>query len=155
MPTIRELLGKQLLFSDGAMGTMLQRAGLAAGDVPEVWNCTRPQVLREIHNAYLDAGADWVTANTFGANPVKFESTDYTCEEVICAGIRLAVEAAHPRGKWAALDIGPTGRLLKPMGDLSFDDAYQAFYDAAKAGAQAGADLILICLLYTSDAADD
>ncbi len=144
MPTIRELLGKQLLFSDGAMGTMLQRAGLAAGDVPEVWNCTRPQVLREIHNAYLDAGADWVTANTFGANPVKFESTDYTCEEVICAGIRLAVEAAHPRGKWAALDIGPTGRLLKPMGNLSFDDAYQAFYDAAKAGAQAGADLILI-----------
>lgn len=144
MPTIRKLLGKQLLFSDGAMGTMLQRAGLAAGDVPEVWNCTRPQVLRKIHNAYLDAGADWVTANTFGANPVKFENTDYTCEEVIRAGIRLAVEAAHPRGKWAALDIGPTGRLLKPMGDLSFDDAYQAFYDTAKVGAQAGADLILI-----------
>lgn len=144
MPTIRELLGKRMLFSDGAMGTMLQRAGLAAGDVPEIWNCTRPEVLADIHNAYLDAGADLVIANTFGANPVKFEGGEYSCAQVIRAGIRLAAKAAHPRGKWAALDIGPTGRLLKPMGDLSFEDAYQAFYDTAKAGADAGADLILI-----------
>ena len=116
MESVRETLGRRLLFGDGAMGTMLQRAGLSAGEVPEVWNLQHPEILKKLHAAYLDAGADWVTANTFGANPIKFESRACTWEEALRAGVGLAAEAAHARGKWAALDIGPTGRLLAPMG---------------------------------------
>lgn len=144
MESVRETLGRRLLFGDGAMGTMLQRAGLSAGEVPEVWNLQHPEILKKLHASYLDAGADWVTANTFGANPIKFESRACTWEEALRAGVGLAAEAAHARGKWAALDIGPTGRLLAPMGDLSFEEAYRAFFAAAKAGADAGADLILV-----------
>ena len=88
MESVRETLGRRLLFGDGAMGTMLQRAGLSAGEVPEIWNLQHPEILKKLHASYLDAGADWVTANTFGANPIKFESRACTWEEALRAGGR-------------------------------------------------------------------
>ncbi|MCH3971658.1 MAG: homocysteine S-methyltransferase family protein [Oscillospiraceae bacterium] len=144
MTSIVSQLGRRMLICDGAMGTMLQQAGLAAGEVPEYWNFTHPEELTKIHTAYAQAGADILTANTFGANSVKLTDTEYSVIETISRGIQLAKAVAAPLGKWAALDIGPTGRLLQPLGDLSFDDAYRAFAQAAKAGEDAGADLILI-----------
>ena len=126
-------------FFDGGMGTMLQKSGMETGAVPEELNITRPELIRGIHRAYRDAGADIITTNTFGANPVKLESA-YPLEDIITA----AVENAKSAGALVALDIGPTGALLKPVGDMDFETAYEAFYKTAKIGAQAGADLIII-----------
>jgi 5-methyltetrahydrofolate--homocysteine methyltransferase len=144
MVSVHSQLGKRMLICDGAMGTMLQQAGLTAGETTELWNFSHPEVLTQIHTAYAQAGADILTANTFGANGIKLEDKTYSVPEIIAQGIRLAKQVATPLGKWTALDIGPTGRLLEPMGDLSFYDAYHAFTEAAKAGEKAGADLILI-----------
>lgn len=144
MTSIREQLGKRMIFCDGGMGTMLQKAGLAAGETPELWNFTHPEVLTRIHTEYAKAGADIVTANTFGANSIKLECKEYSVKETITRAVHLVKDAAAPLGKWTALDIGPTGRLLEPMGDLSFEDAYHAFQEAAEAGEAAGADVILI-----------
>ncbi len=118
---------------------MLQSSGMAAGSVPEELNLTNPQLILDIHRAYREAGADIITANTFGANPLKLESA-YPVEDIIRAGVELAKSA----GGLAALDIGPTGKLLKPLGDTDFETAYDAFYKTAEAGAAAGADLIII-----------
>lgn len=126
-------------FFDGGMGTMLQSGGMAAGAIPEELNITDPELIRGIHRAYREAGADIITTNTFGANPIKLEGR-FTTEEVV----RAAVENARSSGGLVALDIGPTGALLRPMGDMDFETAYQAFYRTAKAGAEAGADLIVI-----------
>ena len=141
---IRELLGKKLLYCDGAMGTMLQGEGLGAGDIPEYWNITRPDAIRKIHRLYLESGANIITANTFGANRLKLSGDGYTARELVEAGVLLAAEAAHARGAFAAVDIGPSGKLMKPFGDLAFDDAYDAFTEIAIAGELAGADLALI-----------
>ena len=135
-------LQRNIPLFDGAFGTMLQqRAGGPVGTVPELWNVERPADVAAIHRAYAEAGADVITANTFGANEFKVGSAE-EAENLIRAGVRLAKEAAPD--KFVALDIGPSGRLLEPMGSLSFDDAYAAFARQAKAGAAAGADLILI-----------
>ena len=135
-------LQRNIPLFDGAFGTMLQqRAGGPVGTVPELWNVERPADVAAIHRAYAEAGADVITANTFGANEFKVGSAE-EAEKLIRAGVRLAKEAAPD--KFVALDIGPSGRLLEPMGSLSFDDAYAAFARQAKAGAAAGADLILI-----------
>ena len=138
----RTFLKEHIVLFDGAFGTMLQqRAGGPVGTVPELWNAERPEDVAAIHRAYAEAGADVITANTFGANEFKAGSAE-TAAQLIRAGVRLAKTAAP--GKFIALDIGPTGRLLEPMGSLSFDDAYAAFARQAKAGEEAGADLILI-----------
>ena len=135
-------LQRNIPLFDGAFGTMLQqRAGGPVGTVPELWNVERPADVAAIHRAYAEAGADVITANTFGANEFKVGSAE-EAEKLIRAGVRLAKEAAPE--KFVALDIGPSGRLLEPMGSLSFDDAYAAFARQAKAGAAAGADLILV-----------
>lgn len=137
--------GKQPIFIDGAMGTLLQEKGLAAGEIPELWNLTHPAVLSDIHAAYLKAGCDIIEANTFGANRIKLQGVADP-ETVIAAGLHLARDAVEKSGKQAlvAMDIGPTGRLLKPMGDLPFEEAVSAFGEAARLGEQYGADLILI-----------
>ncbi len=142
MKDFRTLLGKELLFFDGAMGTMLQQKGLSSGEIPELWNINRPDDIIEVHKSYVEAGSDIVIANTFGANPIKFKGDSKLLEEVITKGITLA-KKANPDG-FVALDVGPLGKLLSPFGDLPFEDAYSAFAEVIKNGTKAGADLILI-----------
>ncbi len=146
MSGLWEKWGNQLVIFDGAMGTMLQQAGLPQGAMPESWNMEYPDVIGSIHRAYLEAGCDVVTANTFGANPQKCEGARYSASDLVEQGVRLAAEAVAKSGRMAkvALDIGPTGRLLEPLGDLPFETAYTLFAEMAKAGEAAGADLVLI-----------
>lgn len=134
--------GIEMLFFDGAMGTMLQQNGLKAGELPENMNLLHPEIIGKIHREYLDAGCDIITTNTFGANSLKFNNVG----EIITAAVDIAKHAIADSGKSAftALDIGPLGKLLKPFGDLEFDNAYNLFREQVTAGAQAGADLILI-----------
>ena len=138
--SIKDRLGKELLFLDGGMGTLLQAQGLEAGELPEAWNIKYPERVRQIHQRYKEAGSDIVLANTFGANRCKFHDTEYSLEEVIKAGI----ENAKQTGAFVALDVGPTGKLLKPLGDLSFEEAYEVFAEAVRYGEKYGADLIHI-----------
>ena len=137
---VRKTLAEKILLFDGAMGTMLQAAGLPAGGLPEIYNLTHPEIVLGIHKDYVAAGCDVVTSNTFQAGELKLAGSGYTPEEVIAAGVRLAKESG---AKYTALDIGPLGQLMKPMGTLSFEDAYAMFRRQIEAGAAAGADLIL------------
>lgn len=126
---------EKIKFFDGGMGTMLQAAGLKAGQLPETLNITNKEMILAVHRAYADAGCEYITANTFGANCLKFENYD----EIIKAGIELAKST----GKKVLLDIGPTGKLLKPMGELAFDDAVDVFAKTVTAGKD-DADAVLI-----------
>ena len=135
--------GGGMLFLDGGMGTQLQAKGLQPGEVPELWNLTRPDDVRAVHEAYFAAGADAVYANTFGANSAKYHG-DAPLADVIAAGIGIAKQAAPSPGRFVALDVGPTGRLLKPSGDFEFDAAYDAFAEQVSIGAKAGADLVVV-----------
>lgn len=139
---IRDEFGKRILFFDGGMGSLLQERGLKAGELPEQWNLDNPQPVIDIHRAYAEAGADIILANTFGANRFKFDNLD----EIICAGIENARKGIMLSGRdaYVALDVGPTGKLLKPMGTLDFEEAVSVFADIVKSGVKAGADLILI-----------
>lgn len=139
-------LGKDIIFFDGAMGTMLQKSGLKTGEVPETWNITNPNKLKDIHKAYLNAGCNVISANTFGANKFKCDNLDFTVEDLVTSGVKIAKEAIIESEKdaLAALDIGSLGKLLKPLGELSFYDAYDAFAEMIIFGEKAGADLILI-----------
>ncbi len=128
---------------DGAMGTQLQLRGLQAGEIPELWNLTRPDDIRAVHEAYLASGANLIYANTFGANPAKYHG-DAPLADVVRAGVALAKEAAAKYGARVALDVGPTGHLLKPTGDFAFNAAYEAFAEQIRLGAEAGADVIVL-----------
>lgn len=141
--TIREEIGKRILFFDGGMGTLLQEQGLQAGELPETWNLKNPEPIIQIHKAYLAAGADIILANTFGANRFKYGGD---LEKIITAGVANAKKAVAESGKkaYVALDIGSTGKLLKPMGTLDFEEAVGVFAEIIRAGEKAGADLILI-----------
>lgn len=146
---ISERLGKELLFFDGGMGTLLQEAGLLPGELPEVWNITHPEKVTEIHRAYYEAGSDIVLTNTFGANACKFHDKECELRQVIEAAVTNARKAQELAGRdrdnsYVALDMGPTGKLLAPMGDLSFEDAYEAFKEAAVIGEDCGVDFIHI-----------
>ena len=138
----REKFGKEILFFDGAMGTMLQKNGLKTGELPENMNLTHPEVLLKIHKEYLDAGCTVITTNTFGANSLKFNNV----EEIITAGVNLAKKSIEncDREVFVALDMGPLGRLLEPCGDLPFEEAYELYKEQVTAGENAGADLVLI-----------
>lgn len=145
MNDIMTRLGRKPLFFDGAMGTILQEKGLAAGEAPELWNLLHPKDVLSVHISYLEAGVDIISANTFGANPFKCQENGVEPEEVIAAGVRLAHQAVEQVGHGVvALDIGPSGKLLFPMGDLAFEEAVNAFAQMASAGADAGADCVLI-----------
>ena len=141
--TIREEIGKRILFFDGGMGTLLQEQGLQAGELPETWNLKNPEPIIQIHKAYLAAGADIILANTFGANRFKYGED---LEKIVTAGVANAKKAVAESGKkaYVALDIGSTGKLLKPMGTLDFEEAVGVFAEIIRAGEKAGADLILI-----------
>ncbi len=139
---LEELLGKRLVFVDGGMGTMLQAAGLTGGEAPERWNLTHPETVAEVHRAYLAAGCDIVTANTFGATGARFGAE---LQKVIQAGVKLARQGVEEAGHgFAAFDMGPTGKLLAPYGELPFQEAVSLYRQAAAWGAEAGADLIII-----------
>ena len=137
--------GESVFFLDGGMGTQLQERGLLPGEVPELWNLTRPDDVRAVHEAYFAAGSDAVYANTFGANRAKYHG-DAPIADVVAAGVAIAKEAAKRTGRrcFVALDVGPTGRLLKPAGDFEFDAAYDAFAEQVRLGAAAGADFVAI-----------
>lgn len=145
---VREYIKNNILIFDGAMGTMLQQKGLQIGENPEIFGLKNPEKLIDIHKSYLDAGSNVVTTNTFGANELKLEKLGYTVEEIVNNAVNVAklaiekVDKSNPR--YVALDIGPIGEMLEPMGTLSFDDAYEIFKRQAIQGEKSGADLIII-----------
>lgn len=149
MTDIRELLGKKMLFFDGGMGTMLQKNGMGAGEIPELLNITNPALIERIHTEYLEAGADIITTNTFGANPLKSEAIGESLDMIIAAAIGTARKAVNKfqsesKPRFAAFDMGPCGKLLEPLGGLSFDKCYDAFAKIARTAEKCGADLVII-----------
>ncbi len=142
----RDFLKNNIVCLDGGMGTLLQERGLAAGELPERWNITHSDVITRIHRDYYDAGSNVVCTNTFGANSLKF--SDDELEKIIKAAFSNANAAREgslsEKDKFVALDIGPTGKLLKPLGDLDFEDAVAVFAKTVKLGVKYGADLIII-----------
>lgn len=131
-----------MLFFDGGLGSLLQARGLKPGELPETWNLSKPEELLAIHKEYLEAGADIILANTFGANRFKYDNL----QEIVEAAVKNAKKAVAECGcnAYVALDLGPTGKLLKPMGTLDFEEAVSVYAEVVKIGAAAGADLILI-----------
>lgn len=138
-------LKEKFLYFDGAMGTMLQNSGLKVGELPEELSITKPEIIYNIHKDYLNAGSNIVTTNTFGANRLKLKGSPYRVEEIIAASVNTAKKSiAGMEEKYVALDIGPIGTLLSPLGTLGFDEAYEIFKEQVIIGTKEGADLILI-----------
>lgn len=136
----RVVAGEEYLVFDGAMGTMLQGAGLAAGELPELLCLTEPDAITAIHRAYVEAGSQVVTTNTFGANARKLGEAACV-DEVFAAAVRCARASG---ARYVAADIGPTGALLQPLGTMSFSEAYDLFAEQVRAASRAGADIVLI-----------
>ncbi len=139
-----EFLKENILILDGGMGTLLQDAGLKPGEYPETWNLTHPEIIRGIHQAYYEAGSHVVSTNTFGANRLKFSQDEL--DEIVACAVEHANAAREAVGgeRFVALDIGPTGKLLKPYGDLEFEDAVEIFAETVRLGVKYGVDLIFI-----------
>lgn len=142
---LRDRLGKEWLFFDGGTGTILQDWGLGAGELPETWNLNHQDEIRKLAKGYFEAGSDIVNANTFGANRLKYPEH---LEEIVKNAITLAKEGRHEAKRdedgYVALDLGPTGKLLEPLGDLPFEKAIELYGEVVRIGASAGADLVLI-----------
>ena len=141
---LTERLGKEWIFFDGGMGTILQEHGLKAGELPETWNLSHPDEIIALNRSYFEAGCDVVNTNTFGANALKYPDN---LQEIVQAAVSHAKAAREQAGRedaYIALDIGPTGKLLQPMGDLPFERAVELFGETIRIGAAAGADLVLI-----------
>lgn len=148
---IMECIHQGIFYLDGGTGTYLQEQGLAPGELPETWNLLRPEKIKDLHRQYFEAGSHMVCTNTFGANGLKYDGQDgrFSVKEVVCAAVSCAKAAAKEavggrRDRFVALDIGPLGKLLSPMGDLPFETAVSLFAEIVQAGAQAGADCVLI-----------
>ena len=145
---MREIIGKRIIICDGAMGTMLQKYGLQTGQLPELLNFSNPEIIEGIHREYLDAGSDLVSTNTFGASELKMAGSGYSAGEVVRQAVLIAKKATeaykreHGEKKYVALDLGPIGKLMEPVGELTFDWAYELFKTQIIAGTDAGADLI-------------
>ena len=138
---IRKAIKEKRLYFDGGTGTVLQSMGLCAGQTPETWNITHPEKIVALHSAYLDAGCNIIKTNTFGINKNKYDNY----EELICAAVDCAKKAVDGReGKYIAFDIGPSGRLLKPFGDMDFEEAVDLFASNIKVAKKLGVDLVLI-----------
>ena len=150
MHAILELAKKKTVIFDGAMGTMVMAAGLKAGESPELWNIEKPSLVAEIHRQYCEAGSDAVHTNTFGGNAVKLADRGLAekTEKINVEAARLAREAC-PAGKFVAGDIGPTGKLLKPLGDLAIEEAEEAFFRQAQALVKGGVDLVSIETMFS------
>ena len=142
---ITEYIKNNTVILDGGMGTLLQTEGLSVGEKPEIWNISHPDVIRKIHSEYIEAGSRVICTNTFGANILKFSHAEL--EEIISAAVnnaRAAVSAFEASECWVALDIGPTGRMISPLGDLDFENAVSIFAETVKIGVECGVDLIFI-----------
>ena len=140
---ILDFLKNNILYLDGGMGTLLQSEGLKAGELPERWNVSHPEIITSIHRRYYEAGSNVVNTNTFGANSLKFSESEL--EEIISSAIANAKAAqTNKKHEWIALDVGPLGKLLKPYGDLDFEDAVEIFAKTVRLGAKYGADLVFI-----------
>ncbi len=146
---IKEKIKNEIVYFDGGMGTLLQSMGLLPGELPEMWGLTHPDKIIAAHKAYLAAGCDVIATNTFGANSLKFNGQNHMPDlktvvqmAVMCA--KTAVNQAGGKKRYVALDIGPTGKLLAPLGDLDFERAVNIFSETIRIGADSGADLILI-----------
>ncbi len=137
---ILEKIKSGLTYFDGGAGTLLQSWGLMPGEKPEMWNITNPDKIIEMHRLYLEAGADILTTCTFGANRLKFDNL----EEIINAAVANAKTACEGYDAYIALDIGPLGKMLEPLGDMPFEEAVEIFSESISIGAKAGADLVLI-----------
>lgn len=150
MHAILELAKKRTVIFDGAMGTMLMAAGLKAGETPEVWNLEKPSLVTDIHRKYYDAGSDVVHTNAFGGNAIKLADRGLSdkMEPINIKAAKLAREAC-PSGKFVAGDIGPTGKLIKPLGDLVIEEAEEAFFRQAQALLKGGVDLISIETMFS------
>ncbi len=134
----RELLkNDEYIVLDGAMGTMLQKSGLKLGGIPEELNFTSPKTVEQIHRGYINAGARAVYTNTFGANRIKLSKSGYSVEEVVKKGVEIAKNACGNCGAYVGLDIGSLGRMLKPVGDLRIEEAYDMFREIILAGKDA------------------
>lgn len=151
MMEIMNQLGKKILFFDGGMGSLLQEKGLKPGELPETWNVLHPEIVTAIHREYLEAGCNIITVNTFGANRFKYnEESQFHLEQIVDAAVKNGKEAVKQAEKitgkkgYVALDMGPTGKLLKPLGDLDFEDAVSVYSEIVKIGAREGADCIII-----------
>ena len=141
---VLDAMKEHRLFCDGGMGSLLQAAGLAAGELPERWNLSHPEVITDVHRKYLAAGADIMTTNTFGANRLKYDK-DGELKAIVEAAVANARKAVDEAGRgYVALDLGPTGKLLKPLGDLPFEAAVSLYKEVVSIGVAAGADLVLI-----------
>ena len=142
---LMERIGKERLFFDGGSGTILQARGLKPGEHPDLWNLSHPEEVIALNRAYYEAGSHIVNTNTFGTS--RFHFPDQV-EEIVFAAVANATKARELAGReedaYVALDIGPSGKLLEPMGDLAFEDAVEAFAEVVRAGAKAGADLVMI-----------
>jgi len=141
-----EFLKENIVILDGGMGTLLHKKGLTPGELPERWNISHPEVIKSTHESYFNAGSNVVSTNTFGANSLKFG--DEELEAIIAAAFENAraakLDSVSKKPKFIALDIGPTGRLLKPYGDLDFEEATEIFAKTVLLGVKHGADLIII-----------
>lgn len=133
----KDLLKKEFVILDGGMGTMLQKSGMAMGETPELLGITTPELLIDIHRQYINAGADIVYANTFGANRYKLEHCGKSVDEIIKKAVQNARKACEGTNSYVALDIGPIGQLLEPTGYLSFEEAYDIFKEQILAGKDA------------------
>jgi 5-methyltetrahydrofolate--homocysteine methyltransferase len=154
MHAILELAKKKTVIFDGGMGTMLMAAGLKAGESPELWNIEKPSLVTDIHRKYYEAGSDVVHTNTFGGNTIKLAERGLAdkMETINVEAARLAREAC-PAGKFVAGDIGPTGKLLKPLGDLVLEEAEEGFFRQAQALLKGGVNLISIETMFSLEEA--
>ena len=138
---IKEILKKKRLYLDGAMGSLLQNQLDVIGPVPEALNLTHPELIKEIHQLYIDAGANIILSNTFGVNGYKLKGSGYSVEQLVTVGVKNA-KSLNP--DFTALDVGPLGTLIGALGEMSFDQAVDYFKEVVAAGDKAGADLIVI-----------
>lgn len=145
-------LDDSILILDGATGSELQKMGLKAGELPEIWNITHPNEMVDLHKRYFEAGSDCVATNTFGANPIKYPANaEYSLEDIIKAAVSSVRKAASlacgelvAGERYVGLDVGPLGKLLAPLGELSFEDAVSAFKKSISIGLSQGVDFVII-----------
>ncbi|MCL2425174.1 MAG: homocysteine S-methyltransferase family protein [Oscillospiraceae bacterium] len=134
----------EYIFYDGAMGTMLYKYGLKSGEKPDLMNLTNPDAVESVHRMYVEAGSDIICTNTFGSNALNLADTGHTPTEIIAAAVTIAKRACEGSNAKVSLDIGSTGHVLEPYGDLEPEKAYDLFKEMAIAGEQAGADFVTI-----------
>lgn len=156
---ILELLSQKVLIIDGAMGTMLQENGLKSGECPELWTITNPEIVKNIHTSYLEAGADIILTNTFGANGMKLIKAKQhrRLKEINRQAVKIARRAAetyqekNPRQVFIAASVGPTGEILEPIGTLKTSEAYQGYKDQVEEMESTGIDMVILETFYNLD----